>query len=72
MVERFEHAHKSDANYFTTTKGYKVPVVGGVLLHMLTHYGLHRAGLPYVPAHCVGDDFEKATYRKIDAVRFVA
>jgi hypothetical protein len=31
-----------------------------------------RAGLPYVQSHYVGDDFAKATYGKIDAVRFIA
>ena len=62
MVARFEVDPWGDGNFFKTSKGKRVPVIGAVLLHFLTHYGYYKAGLACSPYECGGWDFEVATY----------
>ncbi len=62
MVVRFDNDPWGDGNFFTTAKGKRVPVIGAVLLHFLTHFGYYKAGLPCRPYECGGWDFEVATY----------
>ncbi len=48
-------------NFFKNAKGQDVPVVGGVLLHFLCHWGNFVTGRPEVELE-MGYEFEGATY----------
>jgi hypothetical protein len=71
MVERFDYAEFHNANYFYTKNKGRAPIVGGVLLHLLCHYGYYRNGLSFDPMICPGTDFEKATYGSYHAVEYL-
>jgi hypothetical protein len=62
MVARFDADPWDDRNFFSTPKGKRVPVIGAVLLHFLTHYGYYKAGMACRAYECGGLDFEVATY----------
>ncbi len=61
MVERFEDDPHDPGNYFLTAKGRPVPIVGGVMLHHLCHWGNDKARrIPGLLNR--GDAFELDTY----------
>jgi hypothetical protein len=71
MVERFDYEMWAHSNYFFAKNKALAPIVGGVLLHMLCHYGHYLQGILFDPHNCPGLDFEKETYGSYTAVEFL-
>ncbi|HEX4951595.1 MAG TPA: hypothetical protein VFZ34_33365 [Blastocatellia bacterium] len=61
MVSGFNEGPWYQENFFPNNKGQDVPVVGGVLLHFLCHWGNFITGRSEGGVE-MGDEFEVATY----------
>ncbi len=61
LVEAFEKNPNDSSVRFLTKKGVSLPIVGGVLLHELCHWG-NRIASRSEAGRELGEEFEKATY----------
>jgi len=61
LVEAFEKNPNDASVRFLTKKGVSLPIVGGVLLHELCHWGNRKASRSEAGRE-LGEEFELATY----------